>query len=76
MPRRPRVTGDDLVKALQRRDFRLARIRGSHHVLHGPSGQRVVVPVHGNGIIAPGTLANILGQAGLSDTELIELLKG
>jgi len=64
-----------MVNALEHRGFLLKRVRGSHHILHDDAGRRVVVPVHGSTILPPGTLGNILGQAGVTVEELIELLK-
>ena len=48
---------------------------GSHVKLRRPGQHgRVVVPVHGNRTLPPGTLHNILQQAGLTEDELRELL--
>lgn len=41
-----------------------------------PDGRRVSVLYHGSRVIPPGTVDNILRQAGISDEEFIELLKG
>ena len=58
--------------ALQRLGFRVARIKGSHHMLQHPDGRRTVVPVHAGETIGPGLLNAIL-----KDTELtIEELEG
>ena len=72
MPRLPRVRGRQLLSALQRLGFRVARIKGSHHMLQHPDGRRTVVPVHAGETIGPGLLNAIL-----KDTELtIEELEG
>jgi len=77
MTRLPRVTGREVLRALERGGFDLSHIRGSHHYLRKPgAGSLVVVPVHGNRILPLGTLRSILRQAGLSPVDLAELLRG
>ena len=46
MSRNPRVTGTELIGALGRAGFVIARIRGSHHFLRHEDGRRTVVPSH------------------------------
>jgi predicted RNA binding protein YcfA (HicA-like mRNA interferase family) len=41
---------------------------------HRDTGRRVTLPYHHGRIIPPGTLENILRQAGLTSDELKELL--
>jgi predicted RNA binding protein YcfA (HicA-like mRNA interferase family) len=74
-PRAPRVTGPDLLRALQRAGWYRHHHRGSHVYLRHPTrpGQ-VVVAVHAGEIIKQGTLAGILATAGLSVEELRDLL--
>ncbi|GFK93415.1 hypothetical protein NNJEOMEG_01247 [Fundidesulfovibrio magnetotacticus] len=55
----------EIIRRLEKCDFALLRVNGSHHVFGGPHGQRVVVPHHGKGRDIPtGTLRNIFRQAG------------
>jgi predicted RNA binding protein YcfA (HicA-like mRNA interferase family) len=56
MSRAPRVTGKEIVAALERVGFRVIRIRGSHHFLRHDDGRRTVVPVHAGEIIGPGAI--------------------
>ncbi len=71
MPRVPRVSGKETVRALQSLGFEVARQRGSHIVMgRGPSG--CVVPNHRE--IKPGTLSGVLRQAGVSVEEFIAAL--
>jgi predicted RNA binding protein YcfA (HicA-like mRNA interferase family) len=71
----PRITGDEVVRALKRTGFIMDRQRGSHVILvHPQSRKRVVVPVHTGKIVKPGTLSGILDDAGLSTEELLSLL--
>ena len=76
MPRLPRVSGNEMLRLLEKRGFFVARTKGSHHILKHPERPelRVVVPIHGNRSLPPGTLRSILHQAELSVDELIELL--
>lgn len=72
MPKLPRVSGADVVQALGRLGFVVARQRGSHIVLRrGSSG--CVVPNHRE--LKTGTLAGVLKQAGVSVDDFIEALR-
>ena len=63
MPKLPRVSGAEVVRALQRLGFAVARQRGSHIVMRrGSTG--CVVPNHRE--LKTGTLAGVLKQAGVS----------
>lgn len=75
MPRAPRVSGRDLVGALEKHGFKVTRIRGSQHMLVSQSGQLAVVPVHGNDILPQGTLNGVFKQAHLSVEQLGALLR-
>jgi predicted RNA binding protein YcfA (HicA-like mRNA interferase family) len=56
----------DVVRVLVDDGWYLARSRGSHHQYKHPEKPgRVTVPGSGNDDLAPGTLNNILKQAGL-----------
>jgi len=73
--RLPRASGKDVLQALLRGGFQLSHIRGSHHYLRNPGASGlVVVPVHGNRTLPPGTLRSILRQADLTVEELDRLL--
>lgn len=77
MPKLPKVTGEELVNALKRAGFEVARQRGSHVQLRKwTEGEKVTfpVPVHAGRIVKPGTLSGILRRAGLSVEQLCELL--
>lgn len=70
-PRLPRLSGAEVVRALERAGFAVVSQRGSHRKLRHPDGRVVIVPMHRE--LASGTLASILRQAGLSPSELEEL---
>jgi predicted RNA binding protein YcfA (HicA-like mRNA interferase family) len=73
----PALTAADLLRALRRAGFTIERVKGSHHHLRHAErpALRVVVPVH-RGDLPAGTVAAILRQAGLSQDELLRLLRG
>ena len=71
MPKLPRVSGAQAVRALERLGFAVARQRGSHIVMRrGSSG--CVVPNHRE--LKTGTLAGVLKQAGVSVEDFINAL--
>ncbi len=71
MPKLPRVSGAEVVRALERLGFVVARQRGSHIVLRrGSSG--CVVPNHRE--LKTGTLAGVLKQAGVSAEDFMNAL--
>ncbi|HYE30984.1 MAG TPA: type II toxin-antitoxin system HicA family toxin [Methylomirabilota bacterium] len=72
MPRLPRLTGRELIRALTQLGFQVARVRGSHHFLVHPDGRRTVVPVHAGDTIGPGLLTHILRSIDLD----VETLNG
>jgi len=74
MPRRKRVTGKELIKALARLGFEVIRVHGSHHRVRHPDGRVTTVPVHAGEVIGPGLLGQILRDCDLSDEDLDQLL--
>ncbi len=70
----PSVTGKDVVRALGKAGFEVARTRGSHHILKHPDGRQTVVPVHSGENIGPGLLAKILRDCEISKTEFENLV--
>ena len=78
MPKLPRITGKELVKALQREGFRIVPQKGSHvEVRKYVEGEKVTfpVPIHAGEIVKQGTLKGILRKAGITPEQLQELLK-
>jgi predicted RNA binding protein YcfA (HicA-like mRNA interferase family) len=53
MSRNPRVTGAELIAALERVGFRVLRLKGSHNFLRHEDGRSTVVPVHSGETIGP-----------------------
>ena len=80
MPRLPRVSGKETIRALQRAGFVVFDQEGSHVYLHRRLGDRfthrVTVPAHGQRILKPKTLKSILKAAGLTVSRFADLLHG
>ena len=75
MAKLPRISGEEMVRFLEREGFALIRIRDSHHVLqHG--SLHTTVPVHGNRDLKIGTLRKVLRDVELSPTEFERRLRG
>jgi predicted RNA binding protein YcfA (HicA-like mRNA interferase family) len=72
MPKLPVLSGEDVLKALERLGFKQLRQRGSHVVIRrGSVG--TVVPLHRE--VKTGTLAGILRQAQVSQDDFLGALK-
>jgi predicted RNA binding protein YcfA (HicA-like mRNA interferase family) len=69
----PVISGQRLIKALERDGWEVARQRGSHVRLKHPDRRvSLTVPLHRE--LKRGTLSGILGDAGLNPDELGRLL--
>lgn len=73
--RLPSITAKQVIRALERAGFVVARMSGSHcRLIHSIDRRRnVTVPVH-IGDLRRGTLRAIINQAGLSVAEFLALL--
>jgi predicted RNA binding protein YcfA (HicA-like mRNA interferase family) len=74
MPRRKRLTGRELIRALKKAGFVVLRMHGSHHRLKHPDGRITTVPVHAGETIGPGLLGQILRDCDLNQNDLDSLL--
>jgi len=74
LPKLPRVSGIKAAAALRRLGFADHHQRGSHLVMVHPDGRRVVVPQHGARDLKPGTLRNLLREAGVDIKSFREVL--
>lgn len=60
------ITGKELCKILEKNGWKLARVKGSHHIYTKENEDaKIVVPVHSNKTIKTGLLKAILKAAGL-----------
>jgi predicted RNA binding protein YcfA (HicA-like mRNA interferase family) len=65
------VSGRRMCRILETKGWILVRIRGSHHAYQQPEASTtMVVPVHGNRDLKPGTQRSIMRDAGLTDADL------
>jgi predicted RNA binding protein YcfA (HicA-like mRNA interferase family) len=72
----PAVNARQVLRALRRAGFVVDRTSGSHHLLVHPDdpARKVTVPFHGARSLKPGTLRNIIRQAGFTIDEFRALL--
>jgi len=74
-PRLPRITADQLIRALERDGWQRVRQSGSHVILKHPSKPgRVVVPRHASVTLKPKVVQDALAQSGFTEEELRRLL--
>lgn len=73
MPKLPHVSGQQVLRALERLGFQKVRQSGSHVVMKRES-KGCVVPMHAG--VKVGTLAGVLRQAEVSPDEFIDALRG
>ncbi len=73
--RLPALTARQVVRALERGGFQIARTSGSHcRLIHSTDpGRKITVPVH-TGDLKRGTLRGIIAQAGFTVEEFLTLL--
>ncbi|WRH65632.1 MAG: type II toxin-antitoxin system HicA family toxin [Planktothrix sp. GU0601_MAG3] len=74
MSKLPSLTGSEVIKALQKIGFVIARVKGSHYIMIHPDGRRTVVPVHSGETIGTGLLSQILRDCQLTKDEFKNLL--
>jgi len=74
-PKLPRLTADELLRALRRDGWQVVRQKGSHvHLTHPEKPGRVTVPRHSAATLHPKVLTSVLDQAGITVDELRKLL--
>jgi len=74
MPKLPRLTARQIIAALEKAGFSLARQSGSHRIYKNAAGKRVTVPFHASRILHPKVLKSILRDAGLAAEDLEKLV--
>lgn len=73
MPKLPRISGQQCIRALGRLGFAVVRQRGSH-VMMRCEDRGCVVPMHRE--LKIGTLHGVLKQGGVGVDEFMEALRG
>jgi predicted RNA binding protein YcfA (HicA-like mRNA interferase family) len=53
MTKLPRVTGEEMTRALVRTGFAVVRLRGSHQILQHSDGRVTVIPTHAGETMGP-----------------------
>ncbi|MBD1214659.1 MAG: type II toxin-antitoxin system HicA family toxin [Dolichospermum circinale Clear-D4] len=74
MSKLPSLTGKEVITALGKAGFEVARVRGSHHILIHSDGRRTVVPVHSGETIGTGLMTQILRDCQLDKEDFRNLL--
>ena len=65
------ISGKKLCKVIEKLGWKLARIKGSHHIYTKENVSTIVViPIHGNRDLPIGTLKGILKDAGLNENDI------
>jgi predicted RNA binding protein YcfA (HicA-like mRNA interferase family) len=65
------ISGKKLAKAISRKGWYLARVKGSHHIyVKEGRPERIVIPIHGSRPLKVGLLRSLLKTAGLSEDEI------
>ena len=70
----PSIRGRDLIAALKKAGFDVARVKGSHHFLRHQDGRTTVVPVHAGETLGPGLISKILRDCELDRADLHKVL--
>jgi predicted RNA binding protein YcfA (HicA-like mRNA interferase family) len=74
MSRLPTLKGTELVRTLERDGFKIARIKGSHHIMEHHDGRRTVVPVHAGRDIKRSLLRKIIADAEMTEDDFQALI--
>ena len=65
------ISGKKLCKVIEKFGWKLAKIKGSHHIYTKENVSTIVViPIHGNRDLPIGTLKGILKDAGLNENDI------
>jgi predicted RNA binding protein YcfA (HicA-like mRNA interferase family) len=74
MPRLPRVTAREALRAVEGDGWTIVRTTGSHTHLSHPKKPGIVTIAMHPGTMPPGTLRSIIRQAGLTVDQFTDLL--
>lgn len=70
----PRITAAEVIRALEKAGFFLARQSGKHKIYKNREGRRVTVSYHSGKILHPKVLKSIIRDADLTIEEFKDLL--
>ena len=74
MSKMPRLSGDQVILALRKEGFNIARRKSSHVMLKHPDGRGTVVPVHSGETIGAGLMSKIQKDIGADREYFIRIL--
>jgi predicted RNA binding protein YcfA (HicA-like mRNA interferase family) len=61
------ITGKELAKIIEDSGWKLARVKGSHHIYSHPQHkEHISIPIHGSRPLATGLAKHLLKVAGIS----------
>jgi predicted RNA binding protein YcfA (HicA-like mRNA interferase family) len=75
MPKLPALTGDVVIRVLEKVGFQKIRQKGSHVRMKHIDGRVATIPIHKGKTLGKGLLRKILRDAELTQEELIKLLE-
>jgi predicted RNA binding protein YcfA (HicA-like mRNA interferase family) len=65
------ISGKEFARLLQRRGWRLVRVKGSHHLFKHPDfREHIALPIHGNDDLKIGALKALMKVAKIEEHEL------
>jgi predicted RNA binding protein YcfA (HicA-like mRNA interferase family) len=65
------ISGKKFARLLEKRDWELKRVKGSHHIYTKPGNPaRISVPIHGNRPLKIGLLKHLMKLADIQEDEL------
>jgi len=65
------ISGKEFAKLLEKHEWKLSRIKGSHHVYIKPGNPaRISLPIHGNQTLKTGLLKHFMNISDISEDEL------
>lgn len=73
MPKLPRISGKDAVKAFNKIGWEISRQRGSH-IIMTKEGSIYTLSIPNKSILAPGLLRDLISKANLTVNEFVNLL--
>lgn len=65
------VSGKELARAVQKKGWTFARVKGSHHIfVMTGRRERIVIPIHGNQPLKIGLLKSLMKIAEINETDI------
>ena len=76
MPKLPSISGRKLLRILEKYDFQIIRVKGSHvFIAHRISKKSTVVPVHANEDLGKGLLHSILSDLDIEGKTFLKMFR-